>query len=152
MNPIYHKVTVEIIFFCISSIWLTMVFHTCFDKNTVWAAPQCLCWWLRRHSDKNASWSIKQTHFAVTSPVLFCQEHFVMSTVLQVLPLNWMHSKIITVAAFRIIALTKIPKIEYLPLDWIYCSIRIILPRPWACIGVTHSFSPCPLLWALVAI
>ena len=29
-------------------------------------------------------------------------------------------------ATFRIIELTKIPKIEFLPLDWIYRSIRII--------------------------
>jgi len=28
-------------------------------------------------------------------------------------------------ATFRIIGLTKIPKIEFLPLDWIYRSIRI---------------------------
>ena len=49
-----------------------------------------------------------------------------MSTVLQVLPLNWMHSIIISVAVFRINRLTKIPKIEFLPLDWIYRSIRIM--------------------------
>ena len=29
-------------------------------------------------------------------------------------------------ATFRIIGLTKIPKIEFLPLDWMYRSIRII--------------------------
>ena len=40
-------------------------------------------------------------------------------------PLNWFHSKIISGATFRIIGLTKIPKIEFLPLDWIYRSIRI---------------------------
>ena len=33
--------------------------------------------------------------------------------------------EIISGAAFRIIGLTKIPKIEFLPLDWIYRSIRI---------------------------
>ena len=49
-----------------------------------------------------------------------------MSTVLQVLQLNWMHSIIISVAVFRINGLTKIPKIEFLPLDWIYRSIRIM--------------------------
>ena len=37
-----------------------------------------------------------------------------------------MHTKIIRVAAFRIIGLTKIPKIEFLPLDWIYRSVRIM--------------------------
>ena len=42
-----------------------------------------------------------------------------------VLPLNWIHSKIISGATFCIIGLTKIPKIEFLPLDWIYRSIRI---------------------------
>ena len=34
--------------------------------------------------------------------------------------------QIISGAAFHIIGLTKIPKIEFLPLDWIYRSIRII--------------------------
>ena len=29
--------------------------------------------------------------------------------------------------AFRIIGLTKTPKIEFLPLDWIYRSIRIMM-------------------------
>ena len=33
--------------------------------------------------------------------------------------------EIVSGAAFRIIGLTKIPKIEFLPLDWIYRSIRI---------------------------
>ena len=42
-----------------------------------------------------------------------------------VLSLNWIHSKIICGATFRIIGLTKIPKIEFVPLDWIYHSIRI---------------------------
>ena len=59
---------------------------------------------------------------------LFCfpKDRFVVSTLLLVLPLNWMHSKIISVSAFRIIGLTKIPKIELLPLDWIYHFIRIM--------------------------
>ena len=39
---------------------------------------------------------------------------------------SWIHSKIISGATFRIIGLTKIPKMEFLPLDWIYRSIRII--------------------------
>ena len=40
-----------------------------------------------------------------------------------VLLLNCIHSKIISEATFRIIGLTKIPKIEFLPVDWIYRSI-----------------------------
>ena len=43
-----------------------------------------------------------------------------------VLSLNWIHSKIISGATFRIIGLTKIPKIEFLLLNWIYWSIRIM--------------------------
>ena len=43
-----------------------------------------------------------------------------------VLSLNWIHSKIISGATFRIIGLTKIPKIEFLLLDWIYRFIQII--------------------------
>ena len=42
------------------------------------------------------------------------------------LPLSWIHSKIISAATFCIIGLTKIAKIEFLPLDWIYRSIRIM--------------------------
>ena len=40
--------------------------------------------------------------------------------------------EIVSGAAFRIIGLTKIPKIEFLPLDWIYRSIRIntVVIRP----------------------
>ena len=45
---------------------------------------------------------------------------------LPVFSLNWIYSKIISEATFHIIGLTKIPKIEFLPLDWIYHSIRII--------------------------
>ena len=43
-----------------------------------------------------------------------------------VLSLNWIHSKINSGATFHIIGLAKISKIEFLPLDWIYRSIRII--------------------------
>ena len=35
-----------------------------------------------------------------------------------------MCAKVISVATFCIIGLTKIPKIEFLPLDWIYRPIR----------------------------
>ena len=42
------------------------------------------------------------------------------------LPLSWIHSKIISAVTFRIIGLTKIAKIEFLPLEWIYRSIRIM--------------------------
>ena len=64
-----------------------------------------------------------------------------------VLSLNWIHSKIISGATFHIIGLTKIPKIEFLPLDWIYRSIRIItvryLCKPW--ISTFPSFCYIPI-------
>ena len=41
--------------------------------------------------------------------------------------LNWIYLKIISGAAFHIIGLTKNPNIEFLPLEWIYCSIRIMM-------------------------
>ena len=47
---------------------------------------------------------------------------FVVSTAM-VLLLNWINSKIISGAAFGINGLTEIPKIDFLPLDWIYRSI-----------------------------
>ena len=46
----------------------------------------------------------------------------------------------ISVAAFCIIGLTKIPKIEFLPLDWIYRSIRIMTV---ADICFLHSLHRC---------
>ena len=46
-----------------------------------------------------------------------------------VLSLNWIHLKRISGVTFCIIGLTKIPKIEFLPLNWIYHSIRIITVR-----------------------
>ena len=33
----------------------------------------------------------------------------------------------LSVAAFHIIGLTKIPKTEFVPLDWIYRSVRIMM-------------------------
>ena len=81
-----------------------IIVSTCFDKNYT-TTPQLF-----------ASWSTKQTHFAMTSSVLFLS----WCPLLLVLPLNWIHSKTISAAAFRII-----PKIEFLLLDWIYCSIRV---------------------------
>ena len=43
-----------------------------------------------------------------------------------VLPLSWIHSKIVSATTIRIIGLTKTAKIVFLLLDWIYCSIRIM--------------------------
>ena len=37
------------------------------------------------------------------------------------------HSKIISAATIRILELTRIAKIEFFPLDWIYRSIRIMM-------------------------
>jgi len=65
----------------------------------------------------------------MTSPFCLAKSascRIVVSTAM-VLSLNWIHSKIISGATVRIIGLTKIPKIEFLPLDWIYHSIRIIM-------------------------
>ena len=64
------------------------------------------------------------------------------------LPLSWIHSKIISSVTFRIIGLTKIAKIEFLPLDWIYGSIPImtvykvygIWPQAWS---YTHTSAQC---------
>jgi len=36
------------------------------------------------------------------------------------LPLKWIHSRIFSAAALPIIGLTKITRMEFLPLDWIY--------------------------------
>ena len=46
------------------------------------------------------------------------------------LPLDWIHSKTISIATFSIIGLTKIARIKFLPLDWIYHSIRIMAVSP----------------------
>ena len=44
-------------------------------------------------------------------------------------PLNWIHLMIISGAAFCIIGLTKIPKIEFHLLGWITVSIRMMVNR-----------------------
>ena len=64
---------------------------------------------------------LMQTHVALSLPVCFAKN---TSWCLQL----WFFAKldpqeIISGAAFCIIGLTKIPKIEFLPLDWIYRSI-----------------------------
>ena len=70
------------------------------------------------------SFRLSKLIFAMTLP--FClAKSASWFLLLRVLSLNWIHSKIISGATFRIIGLTKIPKIEFLLLDWIYCSIWI---------------------------
>ena len=69
-----------------------------------------------------ASWCTNQTHFCHEFTILFAKNAS-WFLLLQVLSLNWIHSKLISGAAFRTIGLTKI---EFLPLDWIYRSIRIV--------------------------
>ena len=58
--------------------------------------------------------------------ISFCHDLARFVLLATVLPLNWINSKIISGTTFHIIGLTKIPKIEFLPLDWIYLSIRIM--------------------------
>ena len=95
------------------------------ECRELWCTIQCHSQWLQECCfDKNPSWSTKQT--IMTSLGLFflccCWECFVVPTLL----LNWIHSKIIGAAAFHIIGLAKIQRIEFLLLNWIYCSIRIM--------------------------
>ena len=124
-------------FDCLSISTGTIV-SVCFDKNMV-----------RLHHNASASDFIgvilhfcctKQTHFAMISPVLFAS----WCLLLLVLPLNWIHSKTISAATFHKIELTKIPKIEFLPLDWIYRSIRIrtvlLLQGVWPCESRSQTF------------
>ena len=72
--------------------------------------------------DKNASWCTRSAHDFARFVLL----RTLRGLLLQALPLNWIHSKIISAATFRIIGLIKLAKIEFLPLDWIYRSIRIM--------------------------
>ena len=58
----------------------------------------------------------KQTRSAGDFSILEC---FVVSTTTGS-SLNWIHLKVISVGTFCIIGLTKIARIEFLPLDWIY--------------------------------
>ena len=92
-----------------------------FSQECGLGAPQRLCWCfisvvlIRTLSDR-----LSRLIFPMTSP--FC----LAKSTWWFLLLNWIHSKIISEATFPIIGLTKIPKIEFLPLDWIYGSIRIM--------------------------
>ena len=61
--------------------------------------------------------------FSVPMTSLFCFECFSVPT----LPLNCTHMKMISTAAFHIIGLAKFPRIEFLPLDWIYHFVRILM-------------------------
>jgi len=71
---------------------------------------------------KNASWCTKQTHFAMTS--LFCfakNARGVYNAMGSSVELDALEKKM-GETTFHIIGLAKIPKIEFLPLDWIYRS------------------------------
>ena len=102
------------------------IVRTCFDKNMVWAAPQCLCWWLhKRFFDKNTTWCTKQTNFAVTS--MFCllrMLHGVYSATDSSIKLDALEKNLCSCPLHNWI--NKIPKIEFFPLDWTHCSIRIM--------------------------
>ena len=86
------------------------IVRTYFDKSKVCALTAMPLQWLHKCCfDKNASWCCPWLRFVVFTT---------MDSL--ALPLNWIHSKIISEATVRIIGLTKIAKIEFLPLDWIY--------------------------------
>ena len=88
-------------------------------------APQCLCrCFMSVVLIRTLPNRISRLIFAMTS-ARFCLPKST-SWFLLLWSLNWIHSKIISVATFCIIGLTKIPKIEFLLLDWIYRSIRIM--------------------------
>ena len=58
---------------------------------------------------------------------------------LQALLLNWNHTKIINAAIFHMIGLTKIVRIEFLPLDWIcHGPIRIMMVPVFSIVGVSQ--------------
>ena len=92
------------------------VVSTCFDKNTVWVHHNASG--SDFISDKNVSWCTKQTHDFARFVLLSTPRgvnSYGSSAKLDSL-------EMISGVAFRIIGLTKIPKIEFLPLDWIYRS------------------------------
>ena len=84
----------------------TCIVCPCFDKNMLWV-----------HYNTSAS------EFTIKC----FDKNISLWLLLVAFPLNWIHSKLITTVAFCIIGLTKLAKIEFLLLDWIYHSIRIML-------------------------
>ena len=98
-------------------------------------ALQCLCQRLHKCCfDKKVSWCTKQSRSARDS--LFCfDKNASWCLVLWALLLNWIHSKIISATTFRMIGLAKIAIIEFLSLDWIYRSIRIMTVSTWSATG-----------------
>ena len=68
--------------------------------------------------DKNASWYTSSAHDFAQFVLLSA----LRSLLLQDLLLHWIHS---SAATFGITGLIKLAKIEFLPLDWIYRSIRV---------------------------
>ena len=75
--------------------------------------------WLHRCCfDKNGSWYTSSAHDFAQFVLLSA----LRGLLLQALLLNWIHS---SAATFGITGLIKLAKIEFLPLDWIYRSIRV---------------------------
>ena len=85
--------------------------YTCFDRNDNSFASDLTSF------NKNAPSSTEQLLSARDFTVLLRMLFGTYSS-------SWIHSEIISVAAFHIIGLAKISRIEFLPLDWIYHSIR----------------------------
>ena len=94
-------------------------FVSSFDKNAIWGHYNAFA------SDFTSVVLIRTslsepTSFSLPMSSLFCfsWERSVVPT----LPLNWIQPKIVSAAVFCTTGLAKIPRIECLPLDWIYHS------------------------------
>ena len=100
---------------------LRSVVSTCFDKNTVWVHLNA------SGSDFIGVVLIRTFPGALSRltchPFCFAKNAENASWCQQLLFAKLDSLEIISGADFRIIGLTKVPKIEFLPLDWIYRSI-----------------------------
>ena len=89
--------------------WFVSHFLSVILKNSVWVHYKAYCHWLYKCCfDTNASWC-----FSLPITVLFSWERFKISTFL----LNWIHSKMISAAAFRIIGLANVQML------WTLCAL-----------------------------
>ena len=98
------------------------VVNTCFDKNTIWVHHNAF------GSDFISVVLIKMFPGALSRLICHDFTRFVLLKTLRGVNSYSSSAKLdslemISGATFRIIGLTKIPKVEFLPLDWIYRSI-----------------------------
>ena len=80
----------------------------------------------QRYTQRAQFFRLKECHLDLRNDVRQIVYIYHEKSQLNRLVWGWLTLAPINLAAFRIIGLTKISNTEFLPLDWLYCSIRIM--------------------------